>query len=81
MLLRLGDVGADKFQSRMYATTIVNHAVNRCIIIGLDLTEDNVILCVGDFFDPNDITFENLIDEILVAVHELFDHPNGPTAS
>jgi len=65
----------DRFQRRISATTIVNHAVARCSILGIPLTEDNVILCVGDFFDPLDPVFESLIDEILLVLAELFAAP------
>jgi len=66
------DSSLERFQRRISATTIVNHAVTRCSIFGLPLTEDNVILCVGDYFDPLDVAFESVIDEILLVLEELF---------
>lgn len=70
MLSRLGEIEADHFERRIYATAIVNNAIIRCSIVGLPISEDNVIKCVGDFFDPSSEPLVGLIDEILSLLHE-----------
>jgi len=62
------DSEAEKFQTRINAAAIVNQAVLRCRALDMPMTADNVIICVGDFFDPTDPSYADLIDEVMVAV-------------
>lgn len=56
------------FQERVAATAIANQAVLRCMILGMPVTVDNVILCVSDFVDPADCRFGSLIDHVQHAI-------------
>ncbi len=49
---------------KISATTIVNQAIIKCSIVGLPVSVDNAILFIGDFFDPDDADFADLIAEI-----------------
>lgn len=58
----------DELQTRINAAAIVNQAVLRCQAIGMPTTFDNVIICVGDFFDPTDPKFAYLIDVVMEMI-------------
>lgn len=53
---------------RISAATIANQAIIKCSLSGIPLTADNAILFVGDFFDPADEDFAELIPEIETAL-------------
>jgi len=59
---------AQDFHERVAATAIANQAVLRCIIMGMPITVDNVILCVSDFVDPADYRFGGLIEQVQRAI-------------
>ena len=59
---------ATKFTNQINAAAIVNQAVLRCQALGLPVTADNVILCVGDFFDPTDPEYSDLIEVVMKTV-------------
>jgi hypothetical protein len=60
----MNDAKARQFGDKIAATAIVNNAVVRCTHLGLPINHDNVILCIGDFFDPGDADFTGVIVEI-----------------
>lgn len=62
------DSDADKLQTRINAAAIVNQAVLRCQALDMRMTADNVIICVGDFFDPTDRAYVDLINEVMEAL-------------
>jgi hypothetical protein len=49
---------------KISATTIVNQAIIKCSMIGIPVSIDNAIMFIGDFFDPEDGDFAELISEI-----------------
>jgi hypothetical protein len=49
---------------KISATTIVNQAIIKCSMNGIPISVDNAILFIGDFFDPEDCDFADLIAEI-----------------
>jgi len=57
-----------KFQTKISAAAIVNQAILRCQALGMPATFDNVIICVGDFFDPADPQYTDLIDVVMEMV-------------
>ncbi len=59
---------AQDLQEKVAATTIANQAVLRCMILGMPVTVDNVILCVSDFVDPADCRFGSLIEHVQHAI-------------
>jgi hypothetical protein len=56
------------FHERVAATAIANQAVLRCIILGMPITVDNVIMCVSDFIDPGQGKYRRLIEQIEKAI-------------
>ena len=83
MILGMDDLEATRFIERISATAIVNQAVLRCMITGLPLNADNVILCVGDFIDPSNEQFGDIIEQILLAIDVtigVFDQPPATRA-
>lgn len=68
MIMGMNDEQAQAFLEKISATAISNQAVLKCIVLGLPLDVDNVILCVGDFVDPRDANFAGLMDEIEKAI-------------
>jgi len=59
---------AQAFQEKVAATAIANQAILRCMILGMPVTIDNVILCVSDFVDPTDYRFGGLIEQVQQAI-------------
>ena len=55
---------------RVSATVIADQAVLKCALRGVAPTVDNVLLFVGDFFDPANDQFARLVEHILKAVDE-----------
>lgn len=49
---------------KISATTIVNQAILNCAMRGIPVSADNAILFIGDFFDPEDEDYAELIAEI-----------------
>ena len=83
MIMGMTDDQAQAFLEKISATAIANQAVLKCIVLGLPLDVDNVILCVGDFIDPANSNFAGLIDEIEKAIVHTVEHGatrlgNGP---
>jgi hypothetical protein len=68
MIMGMSDEKAQAFLEKISATAIANQAVLKCIVLGLPLDVDNVILCVGDFVDPDNPNFAGLIEEIEKAI-------------
>lgn len=68
MIMGMSDEQAQAFLEKISATAIANQAVLKCIVLGLPLDVDNVILCVGDFIDPGNANFAGLIEEIEKAI-------------
>jgi hypothetical protein len=68
MMMGMSDEQAQAFLEKISATAIANQAVLRCIVLGLPIEVDNVVLCVGDFIDPSNANFAGLIDEIEKAI-------------
>ena len=75
MILGMDNHEATAFIERISAVAIVNQAALRCIALSLPLTADNVILLVGDFFDPDNPEFAGLINEILLQVDVVVRQP------
>jgi hypothetical protein len=71
MLFGLEEPELQKFADRIAATVIVNQAVLKCLVRGMKVTPDNVILMVGDFVDPQDSGSAGVIGAILKAVDEV----------
>jgi hypothetical protein len=55
------------------ATAIANQAVLKCFLRGVPVTTDNVLLFVGDFFDPADDVFSGVAEKILEALEYIAD--------
>lgn len=68
MIMGMSDEEAQAFLEKISGTAIANQAVLRCIVLGLPVNVDNVILCVGDFVDPSNKNFAGLILEIEKAI-------------
>lgn len=68
MIMGMSDEQAQAFLEKISATAIANQAVLKCIVLGLPLNIDNVILCVGDFVDPTNANFAGLIEEVEKAI-------------
>lgn len=64
----MSDNEAHDFHEKVAATAIANQAVLRCMILGMPVTIDNVILCVSDFVDPTDYRFGGLIEQVQRAI-------------
>ena len=64
----MSDLQMKSFMETVSATAIANQAMWRCRYRGLPLTEDNVISCVGHFFDPTDSEFDGIIEKINAAI-------------
>lgn len=75
----LSEVEFRNFIETISATAIANQAVLKCWTTGLPMTVDNVILFVGDFFDPADPRFDPLSLKILQAIVETVDDPKTRT--
>jgi len=59
------------FLERISATAIVNQAIIKCGLAGMDVTHDNVIAFIGDFADPEDAEHLSLIAEISRTIDEV----------
>lgn len=59
--------------TRTMATAIANQAIIKCQLAGFPATIDNVILFVGDFFDPQDQDYAPLILEIERAISDVLE--------
>lgn len=59
---------AQAFHEKVAATAIANQAVLRCMLLGMPVNVDNVILCVSDFVDPTDYRFGGLIEQVQRAI-------------
>ena len=75
MIMGMGDREIEKFTRKVAATAIANQAAIKCIVNELPLTADNVILFVGDFFDPSNSSFEALVEEILDEIEYVVSRP------
>ena len=62
---------SDTFQNRITATTIVNQAVMKCLLLGIPANADNIVRLIGDFFDPQNPDFGPLVDELMIAINEV----------
>jgi hypothetical protein len=65
------------FLERISATTIVNQAVIKCSIAGVPVTQENVILFVGDFADPSEPDHAGLITQIEQTIEDIFSAATG----
>ena len=70
-MLGLNDLEFQEFFEGIAASTIANQALLKCSLSGIPLTSDNVILFVGDFFDPHLPQFSSLVVKIGVAIDEI----------
>ena len=73
MIKGMSEGGFQAFIERVSATAIANQAILKCHLRGVPVSTDNVLLFVGDFFDPDKPEFEGLIDMILEAVEYVTD--------
>jgi hypothetical protein len=64
----MSEAEQQRFHEKVAATAIANQAVLRCILMGMPVTIDNVIRCVSDFLDPNEPSFDGLIEQIEKAI-------------
>lgn len=71
MLFGLDNAELEEFAGRIAATTIVNQAAVKCFAKGLPLTEENLVLLIGDFIDPARPGSEDLVNLISKAIDEL----------
>ena len=76
MIQGMDEDEATRFIERISATAIVNQAVLRCMLLGLPVDPDNVILCVGDFIDPTNAQFAGVIDQILHEIDTTLEIPS-----
>ena len=72
MIMGMTEKDATAFIERISATAIVNQAMLKCSLAGLELTPDNVVLLIGDFVDPTRPNFHTLIQQIENSVDEVF---------
>jgi hypothetical protein len=75
MLFGLEEPELQAFADRIAATAIVNQAVVKCLVRGIRITPDNVILMIGDFVDPTRPGFAGVINAIMDAVDEVVTAP------
>ena len=72
MIMGMTEKDATAFVERISATAIVNQAMFKCSLAGLEMTPDNVVLLIGDFVDPTRPNFQGLIAQIEQTVDEMF---------
>lgn len=72
MIMGMTEDDANAFVERIGAAAIVNQAMFKCSLAGLELTPDNVVLFIGDFVDPTRSNFQSLIEQIDRTVDEVF---------
>ena len=72
MLRGMTEEDANAFLERIGAAAIVNQAVLKCSLAGMELTPDNVVLFIGDFVDPERSDVQGLIKQIDRTVDEVF---------
>lgn len=65
------------FLERISATAIVNQAVIKCLIARIPVTQENVILFVGDFADPSEPAYASLIAKIDRTIDDVFETGNN----
>lgn len=70
-MLGLSDFEFQDFFENIAASTIANQALLKCSLSGVPVTSDNVILFVGDFFDPQLPQFSDLVIKIGAAIEEI----------
>lgn len=75
MLMGMSTEDTEHFLEKISAAAIVNQAVLKCMVSGLPVTRENVILMIGDYADPTDpghlsliILIQQTIDEVLAAM-------------
>lgn len=67
----------NRFLIKISASTIVNQAIIKCSLNGVPVTVDNAILFVGDFFDPEDREFSDLLSEVETTLLSVIDEPQS----
>lgn len=72
MIMGMNERDANAFLERISAAAIVNQAMLKCSLAGMELTPDNVILFIGDFVDPMQENVQGLIEQIDRTVDEVF---------
>jgi len=75
MIKGLSERDVQAFIERVSATAIANQAILKCHLRGVPVSTDNVLLFVGDFFDPTKKEFAGLIERIMEAVEYVADDP------
>ena len=78
MIMGMSEEQATLFIERMSATAIANQSILKCQMRGWPMTVDNVILCVGDFFSPDEPRFENVMNHITEAIEAVLDCRSPP---
>ena len=73
MIKGMTEKEAGDFIERVSATAIANQAILKCHLGGLPVTVDNVILLVGDFFDPSTPELEVLVANIERAIEDVIE--------
>ena len=59
------------FLEKISATAIVNQAILKCLISGVQLDHDSVIAFIGDYADPTDPAYLGLIVQIQRTIDEV----------
>jgi hypothetical protein len=71
MIMALDDARLQPFIEDIAALTIVGQAVMKCKLRGVSVTANNIVFFIGDFFDPNDPEFGDLISKINNAIDDV----------
>lgn len=80
MLFGMDQEELEAFAKRLAGTAIVNQAAVKCLGYGLPLTEENVVLFVGDFFEPTRPGAQELVSSVMKAIDEVtIKPPSRPT--
>lgn len=74
-MMGMDEIQLQFFIEKISATAIANQAILKCQLCGLPLSVDNVILFVGDFFDPTDQAFDGVMVKIMEQISAVVDKP------
>lgn len=83
MIMAMDDARLQPFIEDIAAITIVGQAVMKCRLRGVPVTADNIVFFIGDFFDPTDAEFGDLISKINNAIDDVLasgSHDFAPMA-
>ena len=72
-ILGMEEPEASQFLEKISAAAIVNQAILKCSLAELPITEENVVMMIGDFIDPTQPNMNGLIDNIDRTIDEVLE--------